>query len=242
MNNPTYQERVQAVADGLNRCKKGNKYKWFGIIDGAIDEARNKFFIIEDTCFIELKDGYIAQFDREKFNYFKKYRWVIASRDKTGKGYVCSWINNGIVKMHHLVLGKFADHIDRDRLNNKLSNLRILSHSDNLSNVGLYSGTKNLYKGVYRRKNGTYYAQIIYNKKLFYIGSYSDPVDAAMAYDEKLVKFRGASATTNKKLGLIPDSGQPEILPIEPGDRMYGKTPHDPDNPRPDSGQEANKQ
>lgn len=203
-----YEERVQALADGLNKCKEVGKFKWFGIVDGEIIDARNKFFIIGDTCYMELTGGHIAQFDSHRFNDFRKYRWSLASIDKAGKGYVCTWINNAMAKMHHLVLGKFADHIDRDRLNNKLSNLRFASHSDNMSNVGLHKGYNNIYKGVYKRKNGTYFAQIIYNKKLFYLGSYYDPLDAALAYDKSLIKFRGETATTNRKLGLIPNEGQ----------------------------------
>lgn len=66
------------------------------------------------------------------------------------------------------------DHIDGNRLNNSLSNLRIVNHQQNMWN-------RMKSKGYY--KNGKkWVAMICFNKKLFYIGTYETEAEAHTNY------------------------------------------------------------
>jgi hypothetical protein len=56
-----------------------------------------------------------------------------------GRGYPCTWIDGKIVKIHHLVAGNppaghVTDHINRDKLDNRLENLRFVTQAVNMSN------------------------------------------------------------------------------------------------------------
>ena len=100
---------------------------------------------------------------------------------------------NKRVWLHYLVLGltpinrvTFIDHIDGDTWNNRKSNLRVCSNSENLCNRGLASNNKSGYKGVYWRKHRQKWeAEIGKDRVQYHLGFYDDIVEAAKAYDAK---------------------------------------------------------
>lgn len=59
-----------------------------------------------------------------------------------------------------------VDHIDRDRGNNKLSNLRLVSLQDNNLNKDVYSTNKTGVRNVHLNSKGTYTAQVKYRGKV----------------------------------------------------------------------------
>jgi hypothetical protein len=63
------------------------------------------------------------------------------------------------------------------------------------------------YKGVTvdKREGRTekFVASIKYRGQYYHIGRFSDPVEAAKAYDTKIIELRGPNAITNKSLGLL---------------------------------------
>ena len=76
-----------------------------------------------------------------------------------------------------------VDHIDGDCTNDRLSNLRIATSSQNKRNIGVSSANKSGYKGVFRiEKLGKWAAQIRINKKSTHIGVYETPELAHAAY------------------------------------------------------------
>ena len=73
------------------------------------------------------------------------------------------------------------DHIDCDRSNNKIENLREVSKSQNALNTkSLHPGNKSGFKGVYWSKVASkWVAQCTTNRKTIYLGCFDDPVEAA---------------------------------------------------------------
>lgn len=72
-----------------------------------------------------------------------------------------------------------VDHVDRNKLNNTVSNLRWVSYKESAANCGGHKKRrKSLYKGVY--PSGKKWAAMSYGK---YLGVFSTQEDAARAYD-----------------------------------------------------------
>ena len=74
------------------------------------------------------------------------------------------------------------DHIDGNPLNNKIKNLRDVSHSVNLQNrKSPQSKNSTKYLGVAKIGN-KFRAQIHINKKQIYLGTFDNPIDAHKTY------------------------------------------------------------
>lgn len=77
-----------------------------------------------------------------------------------------------------------VDHIDGNKINNKLSNLQLLSNRENLSK---YKNKSSKYTGVhYHKTSKNYQANIWVNGKKKYLGSFSSEVEAYNAYNNEL--------------------------------------------------------
>ena len=90
-----------------------------------------------------------------------------------------------------------VDHIDRDRSNNKVSNLRMVTHQENNYNQGA--------KGYsWHKQRGKWQAQICVDGKRTHLGMFTCPVVARVAYlDAKrllhtLTYDAGASSSSHK--------------------------------------------
>ena len=89
-----------------------------------------------------------------------------------------------------------VDHINRDRSDNRWSNLRAASKSQNLRNAGAYKTNKSGYRGVsLKKKTGKWTAQISLDKKLHHLGYYETAEEAHAAYLAAAQKHAGEFAT-----------------------------------------------
>lgn len=87
-----------------------------------------------------------------------------------------------------------VDHINSDRADNRLSNLRLASIAENVRNgrarrAGL--------KGATKLKNGKWRAQIMVNRRNIYLGDHATEEAAAAAYDRAARRHHGEFARTN---------------------------------------------
>jgi len=104
-------------------------------------------------------------------------------------GYVKIQINKRIYRAHRLawlfVHGEWPpeeiDHIDCDKLNNRIANLRLATRQENNRNVGLRKNNSTGITGVFWRKDcGKFRAQIKVDGKYINIGSF-ETLEAATA-------------------------------------------------------------
>lgn len=136
-------------------------------------------------------------------------------------------LNKKVVKMHAIIQGKAPkgydiDHINNNGLDNRKSNLRFATKSQNAQNrtkeKGKYSSD---YHGVWYDKNDkSYGASIQYQYKHTYIGRFETEIDAAAAYDVHAIHYFGINAKTNgtlfqDEIEYIINNGIPEIYKKE---------------------------
>ncbi len=99
--------------------------------------------------------------------------------------------------------GLVLDHIDRDSLNNNLSNLRLCTQRQNTYNrsrQSTYAGrlTSSQYKGVtWSKRRRKWLACIVLNRKSKYLGCYTTEKEAAVAYDDAAYKYFREFASVN---------------------------------------------
>lgn len=105
--------------------------------------------------------------------------------------------------MHRLILGlpfgdrRHGDHIDGNGLNNRRSNLRIVTRRQNAMNRRGDDGSSSQYKGVYLYKNGSWQSYIYAKGKRHHLGYFAEEVDAALAHDEAALQLHGPYAKFN---------------------------------------------
>ena len=139
---------------------------------------------------LNAKDGY-AIVDKE-YAYLDKYQWCINS-----DGYA----HNSHGLLHHIIVGVMAkgrevDHKNNDKLDNRNSNLRIVTHQQNKMNQPLSSNVHG-YKGVYKFKS-RWYSRIKIDGKSIPLGGHSTLEQAAAAYNKAAIKHFGEYAFLNK--------------------------------------------
>jgi len=163
---------------------------------------------------IKLTRGYTAIIDDEDYEKVKNIKWHYAL------GYaVCSIPKNGkrvTVSMHRTIMdipdGMEADHINRNKLDNRRGNLRTATRAQNNQNQALRKDNRYGFKGVWERKErNKFRVRIKVNKECFYFGTYYNIVDAALAYNLASLKYHGEYGYLNK----IPRTHQPSFNAIK---------------------------
>ena len=84
------------------------------------------------------------------------------------------------------------DHIDRDRTNNNIENLRVATHSENSCNISTRKDNTSGYKNI--RKIGNSYKVEITKDRKRYIKSFTNLSDAILHRDMKLIELHGKFA------------------------------------------------
>ena len=113
---------------------------------------------------------------------------------KSNQGYMSCHTTQGNIKSHRIIAAAFlglniedktleVDHIDGNRSNNKVSNLRVVNHTHNCMN---YNGKE--VKGITQRENGNWRAYINHNKAR-YSKTFKTLEEAKVWRREKEIEF-----------------------------------------------------
>ena len=142
----------------------------------------------------------------EYFKYFDGFLYNKATGTKyantNNSGYVLAYKDGRALLAHRVIWellngnipkGLVIDHIDGNKSNNLIENLRLATHQENLANASGKS-KKGLPKGVTLKASGKYSARIQYNYKNYYLGVYSTIEEAKAVYYAKAVELFGEYA------------------------------------------------
>ena len=144
-------------------------------------------------------EGLFALIDLKDLTLIAKYKWYISTGGYARttihiKGSTAGDSRCVSYYIHRLILGEpphegvHADHVNRDRLDNRRENLRWVTHQQNCHNSNPISG----FKGT--KKDGTRWTARLRN---LHLGSYGTDKEAALVYDKTARHFFGEYAYLN---------------------------------------------
>lgn len=160
--------------------------------------------------------GKFAIVDDADFELLNQWKWHASKNKKViyvrRGGY---WGGKSrAIMMHRFILGlhkekyPLVDHIDRNPLNNRRSNLRLCSNSENCKNrsghgLSAYRGVqkrRQIYytKGGEKREYFRWCATVYVGGKNKQVGSFKTEIEAAIAYNKAALKYHGEFASQNK--------------------------------------------
>lgn len=194
--------------------------------------AERKFFVIapNQTCsnfkptqtppslssdgarLIPLTQGKFAIVDADDYGWLAKYKWYSYQDGNTFYAFRRKGRKRRRSTMHREIMhapeGLLVDHKDRNGLNNRKSNLRLCSPAQNAWNRRPAPNCHSKYKGVtWHKHHNKWHVRIFGSGKNYYLGSFDDETEAALAYDRKAEEFFGEFAYLN-----FP---QPQITQID---------------------------
>ena len=151
----------------------------------------------------ELNDVKLKLDKYELFYWCDKWRgykvknpyWRKKSLSKNRDGYLITRINNYDFRFNRIVYyahnqdwdiydcskNNEIDHIDRDKLNNNISNLRVVNNRENNLNRDFVEYAKGY---CYNKIKKKYQAQINLNKKSIYLGYFDTEIKASNKYQK----------------------------------------------------------
>jgi nucleoside diphosphate kinase len=109
-------------------------------------------------------------------------------------------IHRVVFMMHHGYLPQFVDHIDGNRANNKIENLREATHSQNAHNCAIRKDSKTNVKNVsWNKVDKSWKVRIQVNHTRITIGQFKDLELAELVAMEARNKFHGQFANHGYK-------------------------------------------
>lgn len=179
--------RIRRV-NGKNYCPKHITRHYRGQdMDALSIYDKNDIRINDDHAEIVLRDKYgvivaSALIDLDDVERCRQYKWY-ARKTRNTYYAMASVAPNKKVFLHRFIMGYFGgddvDHINRNGLDNRKSNLRIVTHQENACNNGA--------SGVKLVGSGRYQASCCRNYKTIYIGTF-DSYDEAVTARAEFIK------------------------------------------------------
>ena len=166
---------------------------------------------MDSNC--ELRIGEDQYYLRDKYDCVDGYLFK-KRKDKSGLqigttdryGYVRTKIKGGSYSVHRLIWiwhygsteGKFIDHINGVKDDNRIENLRLATNMENQHNRKVNKNSTSGIKGVYS-KRGKYVAQITVNSRRVHLGYYKTAKEAGAAYQGAAFLYQGDFRYREKK-------------------------------------------
>lgn len=161
-----------------------------------LEEKKNTYEFVDDYVIGHTNKGDIFYFDQEDFEKLSKFTWRVSHNGYMQTVTPKSAEKRIVYEMHSFLLGARdglkIDHINRNKKDNRKSNLRIVSNSMNGFNCNLASNNTSGKTGVsYNKKNSNYVAYIKVDYKQIYLGSFQSKEDAVKARKAAELKYFG---------------------------------------------------
>ena len=152
--------------------------------------TKRKVFDIEELRKVfRIVNGKLEKLDRRMGTPTWK---EVENKANQGKGYCRVWFSGSFCKYHALLWtlyynenipeGLCIDHINGDKIDNRIENLRILPQRENLQNLEVHRNGKLLGASYYKRKK-KYQSQIKINNKNVHLGFFKTEIEANKAYE-----------------------------------------------------------
>lgn len=156
---------------------------------------KRSYRLVGDDLYIVMKGGVETVVDADDWDKVSGVGWCL-----NPYGYAVGRVDGKLVSLHsHLfgrVAGRQTDHVDRDKLNNRRTNLRTATKTENQRNRGPHRNSPSGFKGVFRHAD-RWRARISIEGRSFNLGCFSDSVEAAKAYDRAALEHFGDFAYLN---------------------------------------------
>ena len=169
------------------------------------NKKQNEYEISEDnkTVVGYTSNGNIFLIDKEDFEKVKEYCWYSCSN-----GYVATHLprpSNERIMLHRFILNApkdmVVDHINRDRTDNRKSNLRICTQLDNAKNGSIRKNNKSGVIGVnWNKKSSKWHSRIMVNRKAIDLGLFENLEDATKARKEAELKYFGEFSPNHNEI------------------------------------------
>lgn len=148
---------------------------------------------------IQLTQGQVAIMDDDDYERLSQHKWFAQYMKNTKSFYAARQVydpakkhGQSMLLMHKAITGfKVTDHINCNTLDNRRSNLREATASQNGANRRPW---RKLPKGVYLEKSGKWRAQIKALHKVHYLGLFNTMDEAKAAYDKAASELHGEFA------------------------------------------------
>ena len=145
---------------------------------------------------IPLTQGAVAKVDDEDYEWLKRFRWHV-HRSGRRTWYARRFSGDRSIMMHNELLsplpGVVVDHINHNGLDNRRANLRLCMPVDNNRNSRSRLNSTSKYKGVsLDKRRGKWRARIHRAGVEYYLGCFTNQLEAAFAYDDRARGFRDA--------------------------------------------------
>lgn len=160
----------------------------------STNKKYNKYEIHENEVHLITSKGDIIKIDLEDFDKVKDYCW-----SKNSVGYAQARVldgRNSVILMHRLIMNAtpsdIVDHKNHNELDNRKSNLRMCSQSENMANQKLSKANTSGHKGVYwNKEKSKWSAQIGHRGRKIRLGYFENIEDAIKAREEAELKYFG---------------------------------------------------
>lgn len=135
-------------------------------------------------------------FDLDDYNLIKDYCWMEVIYGKSNYHELRATLYRGKqIRMHQLLCGEQRDHVDRNPLNNRRSNLRLASTEENNRNRTLFQNNTSGITGVnFEPKRNGWRARLYVNSKRLELGVFKEKEDAIKARLVAEAKYYGEFA------------------------------------------------
>ena len=155
----------------------------------------------KNQCIIKIlhkEENFEVIIDENLYQEITKYKWYI-----NNNGYVYGRSSNGHCSLHKTVLlmnnkiidKDVIDHINRNKLDNRLENLKTVTFQENSRNrTSSINSSVSKYVGVTKRENNKYRSRIEINKKSISLGSFNTAEEAARARDKYVIEQFGVDS------------------------------------------------